>query len=280
MHSVPKHTFNKEDTHIRPALPADKNGLIKMAKTIWDGGDYLPKIVDTWIAEGGFFVAEWQSQIIGCTKITMFPRNVMWFEGLRVHSRYQGKGIGKLLNAFGFRYAMAQKESNPHLSFEFCTYYKNVESIHLARKLGFKVLRRFYVLSKRGVDKCLPPMILDDYDISIFHNLPSHIPCGWRALHNHPDSLSWIKDHCKVFQTPQGRYLLAGISGLCIIPLDSPPVDIGAELPYFQTFYGPRKSIELILPLSWKAQIPYLKKKGFRFWDKETKANMLIFGAE
>ncbi len=272
--------FNLDKCTIRKAELNDIEGLNKIAKTIWDGHDYLPLVADKWIREGGFFVAEHDNKLVGCTKISLFPGNVMWFEGLRVHGKFHGLGIGKLLNAFAFNYAMQEKRLNPALKFEFCTYYKNLESIHLAQKLGFEVVEEYYVMAKRGIKKTIKPTLITDYDMSIFDRFEGHIPCGWRAINNIPQSLNWIKANCRIFQTPAASYLIGGLSGNSILPLGEPQTSLQTELPYFQHFYGSYKFIELILPPAWADSIPGLINKGFHFWDKETKANMYIFQAK
>lgn len=263
---------------IRAALPADLEGLIKMSKSIWEGSDYLPKVAAKWIEEGGFFVADYNGRIIGCTKISIFPHEVIWFEGLRVQSRFQGKGIGRLLNAFAYQVAMAISKGMKQPKYEFCTYYKNHESIHLAQKLGFEVLERYYVLYRRGVQKTTNPAWIQDFSMDAFACYPSHIPCGWRSVYNDPLSLPWLKSNCRIFETPSGKYLAGGISHPSILPLGRPVESLRSELPYFQALYGSRKSMELIVPASWEQQIPALMQEGFKFWDDEIVPALLIFG--
>ncbi|MDD2332196.1 MAG: GNAT family N-acetyltransferase [Candidatus Cloacimonetes bacterium] len=94
--------FTLDKCTIRPAEFSDLADLTRMAKTICEGTDYLPGIAAKWIAEGGLFVALYNNQVIGCVKVTMLPDNVLWFAGLSVHARYQGQGVGGLINAYAF----------------------------------------------------------------------------------------------------------------------------------------------------------------------------------
>jgi len=270
--------LNLDNFIIRPALLDDLPAIAKMARTIWDGHDYLPKIAPKWIEDGNFFLLVDQAQVLGCVKITLFPDKVLWLEGLRIHARYQGKGLGRHLNQFAFGHALDLRKQDPAIRFEFCTYYLNVESLHMARKAGFRIASRFYVLNKKGLQKTLDPMLITDYEPALFRHYPKHIPAGWQSVHNHPEGLAWIREHCQVFQTPKATYLLGGLSGKCILPLTQLPPDIKAELPYFQHFYGTGKQIELIIPFRWRTQLPNLEKQGFRFWEKNPahRANMLI----
>ena len=264
---------------IRPAQMQDTNALLKMSQTIWDGHDYLPNILGRWIREEGFLVAEYEGMIVGCTKISRFPHDVIWFEGLRVHGRFQGMGLGNLLNQAAYEYARAEAALNPKLGFEFCTYYKNHESIHLAQKLGFRIVQKFYVITKRGVKNIRQPELAHSYDLAWFDCFDSHIPCGWQAVHRHPDSLPWMQARTKILASPRGRYLLGGISGYTIAPLMAPNLNIIEDLGYFQAFYGSYKAIELVLNMAWAPLVPALIQKGFRFWDDEPAPNMYIFTA-
>ena len=269
--------FHLDKCTVRNVQDQDIPGLITMSKTIWEGHDYIPTILDKWIPDGHFFVAEYNCKIVGCVKLSMFPDNTLWFEGLRVHQRYQGKGIGKLLNEFAFNYANTLKRLNPLLSFEFCTYYLNHESLHMAKVAGFKPVKKYFVFEKRGVRKLLEPTMVQDFDISLFKQHKDYIPCGWQAIHNSPDSIDWIKSKCTIFQTPQGIYLFGGLSQKNILFLQEPKYDIRKELPYFQYMYGASKNVEIIIASKWKKHLDRIQALGFKDWEGPlTKPNMLV----
>ncbi|MDD4309694.1 MAG: GNAT family N-acetyltransferase [Candidatus Cloacimonetes bacterium] len=273
-----RHIFNLQDCQVRLAKTEDTEDLISIARGIWGGSDYLPRILPRWLQEPYFFVCEYQGRVIACIKLSLFPDNVLWFEGLRVHARFQGKGVGKLMNREMFRFAASLKAKNPLLTFEFCTYYKNTESLHITKQAGFEVVKQFYTVDKHGIKKQSEPVIMKDYDLTLFNIYPDYIPCGWQSVHNCPEALDFIQKRCIVFETNQARYLHAGLAEKNIILLSPPPKDIQAELPFFQSFYTPLKKYGLILPLNYRAYLPKLKKAGFRFWDNETKPvkNMLV----
>ncbi len=48
-----------------------------MSRHIWDGHDYLEKVYDRWLDDGGFSVAELKGEIIGCVKLTRLPDKVL-----------------------------------------------------------------------------------------------------------------------------------------------------------------------------------------------------------
>lgn len=271
--------FILEDCLVRIARPSDRADLIEISRGIWEGHDYLPMIVDRWIGEDWFFVCEYQGKVIACLKLSIFPDNVLWFEGLRVHRRYQGKGIAKLMNRELMAFAASLATRNPALSFEFCTYYKNVESLAITRKMGFVVQEAFYNMERRGVVKVKEPEIVDDYDMEIFQNYPSHIPLNWHAVHAVEASLPFIKEHAMVFRTEKGLYLTGTVGERCITLLSDLPTDIDAELPYLQHIFGSRKKIGLTFSPAIRGEIPRLQEHKFRFWDErgEIAQNMLVF---
>lgn len=270
--------FKLEDCHVRLAEEFDRNDLQDIAKSIWDGHDYLPKVLDKWLIEPYFFVCEYQGKVIACIKLSLFPDHVLWFEGLRVKANFQGNGIGGFMNREMFKFAATLKAKDPLLKFEFCTYYKNVESLHLTAKVGFKRVESFYTLDKYGVKAQLAPEIVQNYNMSLFSAYPNYIPLGWQAVHNCEESLTFIQQKAVVFRTPQSTYMLAGLNEKNVVFLSPPVKDIKAELPYFQHFFSPRKKYGIIIPRSYKKHIPRLGAIGFHFWDKEPKIvdNMLI----
>lgn len=270
--------FELESCKVRLARENDRDDLIRISKGIWDGHDYLPRLLDRWINEPYFFVCEYDGTAIACLKLSLFPDHVLWFEGLRVHRKYQGKGIATMMNRHLFAFARELKQADPRLSYEFCTYYKNVESLHLTQKLGFRPVERFYSLDRRGIVRTMEPEIVKDFGMEEFTNLKKYIPLGWQPVHNVPDSLDFIKSRALLFRTPQASYLLGGITEQNILFLAPPVQDIKAELPYFQHFFGSRKRFSILLPLQYKTHLPRLMQEKFFFWDdtREVAENYLI----
>ncbi len=270
--------FRIDDCIIRLSRPDDKADLMDVAKTIWQGSDYLPQIIDRWIKERWFFVAEYKGKVIGCIKLSQFPDKVIWIEGLRVHRRYQSKGVGTLLNDYIMQFCYRLKDKDPGRSFEFCTYYKNTESLRMTSKLGFKPVCSFYNLDSKGSFKMRAPEILADYDMSIFGLYPDYIPIGWQMVHNCAESLDFIRKYATVFRSPQSLYLINRTGSKSISFLQPPVTEMEAELPYLQYFFGHRRSLSITLPTSLTTELYRLKELGFWFWDHETEPaeNMLV----
>jgi len=270
--------FQLDKCQVRLARESDREDLIQISKGIWDGHDYLPQLLNRWINEPYFFVCEYEGKVIACLKLSLFPDHVLSFEGLRVHQKYQGQGIATMMNRHLFSFARGLQRQNPSLSYEFCTYYKNVESLHLTQKLGFRTVERFYSLDKRGVKHTARPEIVRDFAMAEFAALGKYIPLGWQAVHHTEASLDFIKARAQLFRTPQASYLLGGLTEPNILFLSPPVADIKAELPYFQHFYGSRKRMSFILPRKYKRHIPRLLENKFYFWDdsREVAENLLI----
>lgn len=268
--------FELDSCLIRPATKADRDDLISVSKGIWGGTDYLPKVMDRWISEPWFLVCEYQGHVIACLKLSLFPDQVLWFEGLRVRSRYQNRGVATLMNRHSFALAHDLRRAGNVRSFEFCTYYLNKESLHLTQKLGFKVVATFWQLNKRGIKATREPKLLPRVDLKAFRHYGKYIPCAWQSLHHCPDALPFLNRHGRLFQTPRATYYLGGGHEPHLTLLEAPTPAIKEDLPYFQHFFGSRKSYGVIVPPAFKDSLPLLRELGFHFWEREEAENMLI----
>jgi GNAT superfamily N-acetyltransferase len=89
--------MNLDDLNVvvcRPALHMDKEDVMELCSHIWDGGDYIPKVWDDWMAdqEGMLGVAEMGGRVAGVFKLTKFREQEWYLEGLRVHPDLQDRG--------------------------------------------------------------------------------------------------------------------------------------------------------------------------------------------
>lgn len=268
--------FDLSKCIVRFAKPSDRDDLIRVSRGIWGGADYLPLLMDRWIAEPWFLVCEYLGRVIGCLKLSLFPGKILWFEGLRVQKRFQNLGVATLLNRHSFTLAEKLLREGTVQGFEFCTYYQNYESLHLTKKLGFKVVNGFYVLSKRGVKATLEPKSLPLQDLTPFHHYTSHIPCAWQSLHHCDESLNFLNTYGKMIRTPNTTYYVGGSHELHVTLLEAPTPAMKKDFPYLQHLFGSRKSYNIILPPAFKGSLPLLHELGFRFWDKEEVLNMLV----
>jgi hypothetical protein len=70
----------------RPILERDLDEIKEFCKTIWDGHDYVPDVIDDWFHDpkGIFAVAEDEGHAIACSKITWLADGQWCLEGFRV----------------------------------------------------------------------------------------------------------------------------------------------------------------------------------------------------
>jgi N-acetylglutamate synthase-like GNAT family acetyltransferase len=268
--------FDLKQCVIRTAEERDREDLLRVVRGIWGGTDYLPRVMERWIAEPWFLVCEYRGHAIACLKMTLFPDKVLWFEGLRVMPKYQNHGLATLMNRHAFVIAERLQREGKVSSFEFCTYYLNVESLHLTQKLGFSIVEKFWQLNKRGVKAVAKPEILPLKSLDVFHSYGEYIPCAWQSVHHNPASLPFLKAHGKLFRTPRSLYYLGGLHEPHVHLLEAPHPDMKLDLPYLQYFFGSRKSYGIVVPPAFKESLPFLMGLGFHFWEKELADNMLI----
>ena len=95
-------TFSLQHVLCRPALERDLAEITAFCKTIWDGHDYVPDVIDDWFhdLQGLLAVAEHQGCAIACSKLTWLAEGQWWLEGFRVDPNYQGLKVGSLIHHY------------------------------------------------------------------------------------------------------------------------------------------------------------------------------------
>lgn len=135
---------------IRKAEPQDASAILEISSQIWDGTDYVPRILDKWLYDstGVLWCALLDQKVLGFARSTYLSSNRCWLEGIRVSPDGRGKGLGKALAVF-------QIEDAFNKGFESCglsSYVENYESLHIVRSHGFGEtgLFKIYDWSKEG----------------------------------------------------------------------------------------------------------------------------------
>lgn len=125
----------------RKARMEDKENILNISKTVWDGEDYLPNIYEKWVKDkkGEFTIAELDGDVIGCAKFTALRDNEYWLEGIRVNEKYRGLGIGKKITS----YYLDKAKNTGYKSLALSTYIENYESIKIIEKFGFENTTKF-----------------------------------------------------------------------------------------------------------------------------------------
>ncbi|HEU4746629.1 MAG TPA: GNAT family N-acetyltransferase [Anaerolineales bacterium] len=131
-------TFSAGQVICRPALERDREEIREFCKTIWDGHDYVPDVIDDWLQDpqGIFAVAEYQGHAIACSKITLLAEGQWWLEGFRVDPAYQGLKVGSLIHRYVDRWWVEKGDGILRLM----TSSKNKSVHHLCEITGFSQL--------------------------------------------------------------------------------------------------------------------------------------------
>ncbi len=130
------------DVTIRPAEHSDRPALEAIAARTWGGDDYLPQLIDSWLADqdGEFPVATLDGErVVGTAKLTRLGEGEWWFEGLRVDPALYGRGIARVLQSYLVRRAEAIGSGVVRLS----TAYSNRAVHRLAESTGFNMVAHF-----------------------------------------------------------------------------------------------------------------------------------------
>jgi GNAT superfamily N-acetyltransferase len=131
---------------LRKASIKDREGILKIASATWEGWDYIPLLLDSWLAEGGLYVAELANEIVGITKTTELSPGELWLEALRVAEEHRKKGLGRKIAEQQLELAIAAGPKSIRLS----TADINTASLAIIRHLGFKEYVVFDYLEHKG----------------------------------------------------------------------------------------------------------------------------------
>lgn len=68
-------------------------------KEVWGGHDYIPYVWDWWLKDpaGKMFVVEVDGVPVGMNRVRYLEDGSAWFEGVRVHPDFRGKGLATML---------------------------------------------------------------------------------------------------------------------------------------------------------------------------------------
>jgi len=147
---------------VRPARVEDREAILAISAQIWQGEDYIPLVLDGWLAEGGLAVAELDGVVAGLGKLTVLAPGEVWLEGLRVDPAHRGKGVAKALARHQLESALGL---NPR-SIRFATAEVNAESLHIAGRQGFRETARFTYVEGPVRDEPAPLGVTPVHDVA------------------------------------------------------------------------------------------------------------------
>lgn len=136
------------DITFRFATPADKPRILEIAAQVWEGDDYVPDVIDHWLAPGP---ANLVAACIGDTLVAFgrYDRilpDYIWLEGLRTDPAWQNRGIAKAMTA----HMLAQAQADGVQRIGLSTYLDNLASQRVIESYGFRRVADFVYLEARA----------------------------------------------------------------------------------------------------------------------------------
>ncbi|NJE01545.1 GNAT family N-acetyltransferase [Thermococcus sp. JdF3] len=261
---------------IREARPEDRPFIEEISRLTWGGEDYLARVFDEWLSDGGFYVLEVDGKVIGTAKLTLLPGKVGWLEGLRVHPDYRGRGYGRKLHGFMLELGERLAREGKVEALEFATYFINRESISMAERTGFHVRARFFVFGAKT--ESFEPEEPERVEPTLEDLTLGTVPVGWKFVHRSEEALEWIRVNAELYDINGFRFLVPK-EGATFTPLDVGLATLKATLPAMAWVARERgwEEFDLMLPSGVKPLLPGLKRLGLFLWDETEEPNVLVF---
>ncbi len=194
------------ELNIRIAIMDDIEDISAISRTTWDGDDYLEKKARRWIRDSSLYAGELDSKVVGTFRLSAMPDGVLWMEGLRVHKDYRNRGYGRQLADASFETGKKIIGSGTAKCMEFSTYFGNAESIHISISQGFRVVNRFMLMNREGIDSTALNERIEPSDAD-FMSLPGHIPCGWKYPRLCRGGIEWALQRCDAWRNGEVLFL-------------------------------------------------------------------------
>jgi RimJ/RimL family protein N-acetyltransferase len=253
-----------ESLSVRLARPEDRNAILTLAT---GDEDYVPRVLDTWFAEGWLFVGDLAGSVVALTHLVGLSPNVGWLEGARVRPDLRGRGIASTMLGWIKRYS-ADLGMN---TLRMAVGTDNVASMRHVEKCGFRKVARFAQLEfgtlytiDVAVRSSEPPA--DREILRLYHGMYSR-GFRWEELN---DDVLWTYSQSGAFLQVNGSRLLVtdqnkkGPVKSVQVGYAEPSQDfLGSALSYFYTRLYDRVRITLPPELGSCCPSGYLKKTEF-----------------
>ncbi len=134
---------------VREAKPSDKAQLMSFIKDIWEGHDYIPYVWDEWLNDesGRMSVVEVEGVPVGMNRVRFLEDGSAWFEGVRIHPGFRGKGLASMLGENSMEVARKRGVTR----FRLTSGSRNRSAHRQIARIGFKESSRITVYEpKRG----------------------------------------------------------------------------------------------------------------------------------
>jgi len=132
---------------IRTARLADREQILAISSRIWEGDDFVPRVIDEWLLmrDSEVAVADLNGSVIAFARTHTLTPGYVWLDGIRTDPAEQGHGAGKALTEYFIEKAGREGAQRIGLS----TYVENYASIHIVERYGFERLASFILAEAR-----------------------------------------------------------------------------------------------------------------------------------
>jgi len=129
---------------IRIAREADRERILAISAQVWDGYDYVPRVLDAWLSgeDGELLVALLDGSVAAFSYRTWLAERHAWLQGIRTDTARRGRGAGRALTEASLERSWRDGAQRIGLS----TYRDNAESMHIVEAYGFRRVASFVYL--------------------------------------------------------------------------------------------------------------------------------------
>ncbi len=151
-----------EEIALRRARNEDIERLLQISSLIWEGGDYVPFVIDRWLTDrdSELIVAVLGEKVISFAHYVRLFDGYVWWEGIRTDPDFRNRGAARAIGRYFLE--MAKKEGAQKIGLS--TYVENYASIHLIEAQGFQKVASFCFLEfeQQVVSKSRPLLVSDE----------------------------------------------------------------------------------------------------------------------
>ena len=128
----------------RRVTPDDKQCVLEICAGVWDGQDYVPSVLDQWLAadDADLIGILAGGELVGFGHCVWMSPTYAWFEGLRVDGAWRNRGIATALHEQMLEWAGEAGATRVGLS----VYLDNQASLRIVESHGFERSAGFVVM--------------------------------------------------------------------------------------------------------------------------------------